>query len=209
MVIIKEMPYQKKYSNVLDSFKRIDKYVPAFIREHLGEQEVIELQKIRQEGMNIIPEDASFEEKYELSYGNLISEFQSIINIVRERLGEDGIERFKRDDVKSLKQDNDSPAMVILGLIRAFSKGLAFSMTAKTFAYKLQWLSPYSVSELSRHRLIFDMPRCKVLDFEGGEDFCLIGCQSIYPMWFAEQFHVDMKAKREGNSCRITVSPLR
>ncbi len=209
MIQIKEMPYSEKYSSVLDTIKREDRFVPQFIQEHLGEKATTEFQKLCKGKSGAIPEDASFEEKYELAYGNWISEAQNIFKFIRGRMSEDGIEKFKRADVKSLKQENDSPAMVILRLIRAFSKGLAFSMTAKKIAYKLQWLSPYSVPELSQRRLVLDIPSCKVLDFEGSEDICLIGCQSIYPIWLAEQFNVDMNSERKGNSCRITISPLR
>ena len=209
MVIIKEMPYSEKYSNVLASIKRMDNFVPAFMQKHLDNKEMTEFQRIWQEGVNIIPNDASFEEKYELAYSNWIAKGRSVHNFIRKRLGEDGIEKFRHDNVEILKRENDSPALVILGLVRAISKGFAFYMTAKKIAYNLQWLSPYSVSELSRYRLVFDVPRCKILDFPDSEEICLTGCQSTYPLWLAEQFNVNMEANRQGNSCTLTVSPLR
>jgi len=209
MVALKEMPYTEKYSSVLDSIKRMEKFVPAFMQKYLDNQDMIEFQRIWQDGINIIPENTSFEEKYELAYSNWITKARSAHKFTYERLGEDGIEKFKRDNVEILKRENNSPAVFILRLIRVISKGLAFSMTAKNVAYKLQWLSPYSVSELSRRRLVFDVPRCKVLDFPDSEEICLIGCQSTYPVWLAEQFNVTMEAKRQGNSCTLTVSPVR
>lgn len=134
---------------------------------------------------------------------------KSNLSFIRKRLGEDGIEQLKRADVEALKRENASPALLLLRLVRIVSPGLAFSMIAKQMAYQLQWLSPYSVSELTRHRLILDIPRCKILDFPDSEDLCLIGCQSIYPMWLAEQFRVEMKASCQGNSCTLTFTPLR
>ena len=67
--------------------------------------------------------------------------------------------------------------------------------------YELQWLTPFSIPELTRDKLVFDIPRCKILDFPDTEDICLVGCQSTYPMWVAEQFKINMKFNRRGNSC--------
>ncbi|MBW2357060.1 MAG: hypothetical protein JRF23_09950 [Deltaproteobacteria bacterium] len=49
-------------------------------------------------------------------------------------------------------------------------------MTNKEFAYQLQWITPFSVPELNADRAVFDIPQCKVLDFEDTEDICQVGC---------------------------------
>ena len=98
--------------------------------------------------------------------------------------------------------------LFLLKLVRSFSPGTAFTMTAKQMGYQLQWLTPLSVSELTRHRAVLDIPRCKILDFPDTEDICVIGCKSTYSMWVAEQFMVEMKFKRKGNSCTGTLTPL-
>ena len=90
-------------------------------------------------------------------------------------MGEEGIKQFVRAEVDALKHENASPALLMLKLVRAISPGLAFTMVAKQTTYKLQWLSPYSVPELTRHRTVFDIPRCKILDFSDSDDLCLIG----------------------------------
>jgi hypothetical protein len=208
MVKVREMPYSEKYALAQKNIKFEDEYVPSFIQRHLGNEAVAELQKICQEGVKPIPEGASDEEKYEIAYGNWISIVRSEYSFIRERLGEDGIEKFNRADVEALKRDNAGSALLILKLVRAISPGTAFSMIAKQIAYQLQWASPFSVSELSRQRLIIDIPRCKVLDYTGTDDICHVGCQRAYPAWFAEQFKVRMEANRQGNSCTITITPL-
>ena len=208
MVEVKEMTYSEKYATVLDNLKLDDMFIPPFIEKHLGDQAVDELRRIWQEGFKPIPEDAPSEEKYELAYENWIWKVKNVFSFIRRELGEDGIEQFKRVDVDALKQKNAGAAMLILRLLRALSPGLAFSMTAKQMAYQLQWLSPYSVSELTRHRLVFDIPRCKILDFPDSEDLCLIGCQSIYPMWLAEQFKAGLKFERQGNSCTAILTRI-
>ncbi|MBN1321220.1 MAG: hypothetical protein JXA87_10320 [Thermoleophilia bacterium] len=133
--------------------------------------------------------------------------FGLVFNSVRERLGEEGLARFIRENVEALKRRNAGIALRFLGLIRAISPGTAFSMTAKKMAYQLQWLSPYSVPELSRSRLVLDLPRCKLLDYADSDDLCLIGCQQVYPMWVAEQFKVNMQFDRQGTSCKMLLAP--
>ena len=208
MIKVNEMPYSEKYANVLDDMKLVDTFIPSFIQKHLGDQAVAELQRMWRQGIKPIPEDASYEEKYEIAYGNWIWHGKSTFSFIRRQLGEDGIEQFGRDQVEALKRKNAGPALFLLKLVRALSAGSAFTMTAKQTVYQLQWLTPFSVSELTRHRAVFNIPRCKVLNFPDSDDICLIGCQSTYPMWFAEQFKVRMKYSRQGNSCTATLTPL-
>jgi hypothetical protein len=207
MIKVKEMPYSEKYAVVLDQTKP-DVLIMPFIRKHLGDQALIELQKIWQKGIKPIPEDASGEEKYEVAYCNFIWRAKSNINFIRIHLGEDGIEQFKLAEVEELKRKNAGLTLFILGLVRAISPGSAFTMTAKQMAYQFQWITPASLIELTHDRAVFDIPRCKVLDFPDSEDICLIGCQSVYPMWVAEQFKVGMKFERRGNSCTSTLTRL-
>jgi hypothetical protein len=82
-------------------------------------------------------------------------------------------------------------------------------MTCKQMAHQFQWLTPFSVPELTRNKAVLDIPRCKILDFPDTDDMCLLGCQSTYPMWVAEQFKVSMKWNRQGNSCTGTLAPLK
>ena len=92
MIKVKEMPYSEKYANVLDDMKLADTFVPYFIQKHLGDQAVAELQRIWRQGIKPIPEDASYEEKYEIAYGNWIWHGKSTFSFIRGQLGEDGIE---------------------------------------------------------------------------------------------------------------------
>ena len=159
-------------------------------------------------GVKPIPEDASFEDKYEIAYSNWIWMGGTDFNFIRKRLGEEGVEQFKRTEVKVLKRKNASPALLFLRLVRALSSGLAFKMIANQMVYQLQWVNTYSVSELTPDRAVLDIPRCKILDFPDSEEICVIGCQSIYPMWVAEQFGVRMAHERQGNSCTCILAPL-
>lgn len=206
MVKIKDMPYSEKYTIMLDNMN--DTFVPSFVQKCLGDQALVELQRIWRDGIEPISQDTSFEEKYEIAYRNWIWMAKSNFNFIRLQLGEDGIEQFKCAEVEALKRKNASPALFLLRLVRAISPGSAFKMIANKMAYQLQWITPFSVSELTRHRGVFKIPRCKILDFPGSEDLCVIGCQSIYPMWVAEQFMVRMAFERQGNSCTCTITPL-
>ena len=208
MVKIKEMPYSEKYAKVIDNIKFDESFIFPFVHKHLGDQAVSELKGIWQKGFKPIPEGASFVEKYEVAYGNWIWLAKNIYPFVRKQMGEDGLKKFERAEVEALIKKNDSPALLLLKCIRLFSPSTAFAMTSKQMGYQFQWITPFSVPELTQHKAVLDIPRCKILDFPDTEDMCHLGCQSTYPMWVAEQFKVSMKWNRQGNSCTGSLAPL-
>ncbi|MFC1905659.1 hypothetical protein ACFLXL_02490 [Chloroflexota bacterium] len=160
---------------VIDNLRYHEISIQTLVGKLFGDQIAAELKMMSQEGIKPVPEVASFEEKYEVAYGNWIWAGKSVYKIIRKHTGEEGIEKFERADVEALKQKNAGPALFLLGFVRLFSPGLAFTMTAGKMAYQLQWLSPYSVSELTKNRAVLNMPRCKILDFPETEDMCLVG----------------------------------
>jgi hypothetical protein len=209
MVKAKEMPFSERYTKVIDNIKFDESFILPFVQKNLGEEAVSELKGIWQKGFKSIPERVPSEEKYEAAYENWIWLAKNIYGFVRKRMGEEGIKKFERTEVEALIKKNASPALLLLNLVRLFSPGTAFVMTAKQMGYQLQWLTPFSIPELNRNKLVLDIPRCKILDFPDTDDICLVGCQSTYPMWVAEQFKVDMKFKRQGNSCTSILAPLK
>ena len=208
MVKIKEMPYGEKYAMVMDNMKFNESFIVPFVQKHLGDQPVSELRGIWQKGFKPVPEGASFEEKYEVAYGNWIWLMKNIYPFVRKQMGEDGLKKLECAEVEALIKKNNSPALFILKIIRAFSPGTAFAMTSKQMGYQSQWLTPFSVPEMNRHRVVIDIPHCKILDFPDTDDMCYVSCQSIYPKYVAEQFKVSMKWNRKGNSCTGILTPL-
>jgi len=206
---VKEMPYEEKYRMVIDNLKYHETTIHPLVGKLFGEQAVVELKRASQEGSKPIPEGVSFEEMYEVAYGNWVWSGKSVYKLIRKKMGDEGMKKFERPNVDALKRKNASPALFLLGLIRVFSPGLAFTMTVEKMAYQLQWLTPLSVSELTKNKAALDIPHCKILDFPETEDFCLVACQRTYPMWVAEQFKVKMEFERQGNSCKCILTPLR
>jgi hypothetical protein len=209
MVKVKEMPYSEKFKRVMDEKKFEDTQTFLFIQKHLGDQAVAELQKIHQEACKPVREDAPFEEKYETAFGNWVSSGGLTFGFIRSRLGEEGIERFIRVNVDNYIKENKGMPVYLLNIIRSFSPGAAFSMFVKNMSYETQWFGPASVSEMSRSRLVTDIPHCKILDYPNCEDVCVIGCQKLFPMIFAEQFKVKMTYNRQGTSCQDIITPLK
>lgn len=204
---IKTMPHGEKYAIVLDRIKSHDVLLSAYIKKHLDEQALFELKKLWQEGAKPIPEDASVEEKYEIAYGNLMWQGKSNLKFIRMRLGDEGIEQYKLEQDEELKRKNASPALIILGLLRAISPGSAFIMTAKKMAYQIQWLIPsMSLVELTPHKAVYNIPKCKVISFPDMEEACNIDCQGAYPMWLAEQLKVGLRFERQGDSCKAILT---
>jgi hypothetical protein len=208
MVKLKQMPDNRKYNYVLKSMVRCHTYIPAFLQKHLGDQAIAELKDIWHEGFRQIPQYASVDVKYEIAYSNWIWLAKSTYSFIRGQLGEDGVRQFERAEVEELKQQNSGVAMVILQLVRELSPTSAFMMLAKQLSYQLQWFTPIDVSEFTPYRLVVHIPRCKILDFTDTDEVCLIGCQSTYSIWLAEQFQTRLQTERHGNSCIKTLVPL-
>ena len=208
MVKVKEMPYSEKYKMAQENIQFCESIFPPFIKEHMGDEAVTEHEKVWKEGIQSIPENASVEDKYETAYANWIWMVKSNFSFISNKMGDDGINKLMRYETDALIRKNAGAATSFLGLIRAIAPGYAFVMTNKEFSYQLQWITPFSVSKLDKDEAVFDMPQCKILDFEDVDDICFIHCQKIYPMWVAEQFKVKMSFDRQGNSCTCTVAHL-
>ncbi len=129
------------------------------------------------------------------------------IRFINERLGDEGQAALFRGEVAELKRRNGGIALFMLALIRTVSPGRACKLVASQLAYELQWLTPFHVSELNQQRLVIDTPICKVLSYPGAAERCLV-CQSVYPQRVAEQFKVNMVPDRQGQSCKLTATPL-
>ena len=204
---IKTMPYGEKYAIVLDKVKSHDLLLSPFIKKHLNEQALAELKKLWQEGFKPVPDNASYEEKYEIAYSNLMWQGKSNLEFIRMHLGEDGIEQYKLAQVEELKRKNASPALIILGVLRAISPGSAFAMTAKKMAYQIQWLLPsMSLIELTPNQAVYNIPQCKVISFPRMEEACTIDCQGAYPIWLAEQLKVKLRFERQGHNCKAILT---
>jgi len=79
--------------------------------------------------------------------------------------------------------------------------------TAKKWAYQLQWLIlSMSLVELTPNKAVYNIPRCKVLDFPDMEKACVVDCQGAFPMWATEQFKVGLKFEPQGNSCTVILT---
>jgi hypothetical protein len=156
-----------------------------------------------------IPDGVSDEARYEVAYHNWIRQWEQAFNLVRAKLGENGVEEFSRADINTLKKENSGPALLLLKVMQTLAPALAFSLTAKQLAYQLQWFTPFTVPELMGNKAAFDIPSCKILDSPEGEVLCRVGCQKIYPLWLAEQFKVKMETDRNDKSCKVTFTPCR
>jgi len=208
MVKIKEMPIKEKYAKVCDAIKQ-DSFTAGYIEKNLDKQAWAEYQEECRKVARPVPEDAADKEKYEIAYGNWISSGGIAFDFIRKRMGEEGLQRYIRADVEEIKRTNAGPALFFLKLVKLVSPGMAFTMMARQMAYKLQWITDYSVPELSHTRVVMEIPHCKVLDYPGGEGSCLIGCQKIYEIWLAEQFRLEMKTRRKGYSCTFSIAPIK
>jgi hypothetical protein len=208
---VKQMPYEEKYSGVLDYMKMLNGFVLPIVKKDLGVQKAAELETIWQNETKLIRDDASSEEKFEIAYGNWMRNWTSAYNFVEANLGEKGIEEFKREgeraNVEMLKRKAGRPALLLLKLMRAVSPSTAFRTLAKQMSYQLQVFTPLTVPELSGNRLVLDAHPCMVADQTNSGAICTVGCQQIYPHALEEPFGVRLALNPQGKNCTITITP--
>jgi hypothetical protein len=208
MVKVKEMTYKKKYAYVLAYIKLNESFILPLVKKHMGNEGVAELISIWQEKLEVIPDNISNKDKFEIAYSNWLWKMSSAVNFIQAHLGDKGFEEYKRVNIEALKKKDSKIKMLILKGINAVSPSLAFSMIERQMVYELQVFSPAEVTELSKERLIFYAQHCKALDYPECINFCTIGCQKIFPQFFAEHLKVKWTIERQGKSCTVTLSPL-
>ena len=207
MVKIKEMPFKEKYEACLGGTKALESFGFSIVKERLGESKLNELKSIWRKQAEPIPQNASYEEKYEIEYRNWLRNWQSAYDLVRNELGESGTEEFIRRAVDYWEKQSPRAALYIMNFIRAIAPQTAFRTFGKQFAYTWQTFMPYSISEFNGRRIVLTASHCKTLDTDGCEDTCTVACQKLIPLWLKEQFKVKMSLDRVGTSCTITFTP--
>lgn len=208
MVEIKEMSDYEKFTAVQDNIIFSISFVADFVRRHLGEDAELELQTLWKQDEEHCPDTASAHQKYEVAYRNWVRMAKVNFDFVKQRMGARGLTMLELEEADALIKKNRVPSLVLYRLMRVFSPGYAFETVSKQLAYQLQWLTPFAVSELSRQKLVLDIPQCKILEYPGTQDICQIGCQKVYPRWLADQFMVNMVFERPDHHCICTITPL-
>jgi hypothetical protein len=207
-IVVQEMPFEEKYENVNDAIDLFRSFVPPFVKRHLGPQAERELRRRWRENTEVVAIDAPADQQYERSYANWVAMARVNFELIRERLGEEGIDKFVEAEAAELKRHNADMNVSLLDLIRIFSRPTAFKMMADKFAYQTLWITPYATTKLTKQIMVFEIPSCKVLDYPETDDVCKIFCQRVYPRWLADQYKADVRFDRRGNSCTCTVRPL-
>ena len=208
MLAIKPMSFEQKYDNVLRSRKVLEAVVLPLVERELGSDGAAELKRLWGEESRPLPTGATTEERYEVAYANWLRNWQTAFSFVAQRAGDAGREKLERAGVEELKRANAGPSLYLLRAMRVLAPGIAFRTFARQMAYTLQFFTPLEVTELTARRTEMAIPHCKVLDAPDCEDFCLVGCQRIYPSWMREQFNVNFAPNRHDHGCTITLTPV-
>ncbi len=208
MVEIKEMPFNKKFDAVIDYHQLLKSFALPLIKKEKGDEKVAELESIWQKESKPIPENGTYEEKYEAAFSNWLQNWQSAYTFASNQIGKDGAEKFERAAIDANERRSAGAALQMYKFIRAISRKTAFQTMIKTMAYQYQVFTPLSLSELSGEGAVMKIPRCKVLDVEGCDDFCTVGCQKAFPVVVKDLFNVKVKFEPKGKSCTATYAPL-
>jgi hypothetical protein len=208
MVELKKMSSNEKFNRLCDTMEMEREFIIPFVSMNLGRHALEDLHAIWSQGVNMIPDNTPYEDRYEIAYGNWVRMAKNSYNFIRERMGDVGIKQFERAHIDALKKKNAGLSMALLKIMRSVSSGTAFTFIARQILYEIQWFTPYSLMELSPDTARIDIENCKILDFPDTNDLCLIGCQRSYPKWVANQLGVMMKYSRQNAGCICTLTPV-
>jgi hypothetical protein len=207
MVDVKEMPSHEKYRAMLDLIDLVRDFAPKFVKNELGQAAADELlEKWAKESLPI-PRELTYETKYDLAHRNFLQNWITALNFVADH------KEASTDDYMKVAIDawvrKESSSSLGLKIFRSISSSeAAFEALATGLAYKLQIFTPYTVTELNKSRMVFEMAPCKMREIRGSDDFCLAACQNIIPSWLSKQFNVGMQHKRNGNNCTVSFQPF-
>jgi hypothetical protein len=81
------MPCKEKYDKAHKNMKAHEAFISFFVQEHFDIQAVAKLKGVWQEYVKPIPEGASFEEKYEVTYGNWVWETKKCLPVHPRAVG--------------------------------------------------------------------------------------------------------------------------
>lgn len=202
------MDARTKYLRATKNAQMGQRFFSMLVEKHLDSGRAKELATLMDEGMMDIPPEASYEEKYEASYENWIHQGRTGYAFIRKHMGTRGMDIFKEEKVRSLTQQNSGVATYVLNMLSRVMPGVTFKAIVKGVAEELQWITPIQIRELTRSYAIMDVPRCKVRQHGGTEDFCSVGCMKVYPEWVLQQYKLSMKFILRGPGCVCYVSTM-
>jgi hypothetical protein len=205
---IKEMPFKERYEGMLTNMRVLEAWTIPLVREHMGEDKVKKLKSLWQKQSELIPENASDEQKWDIAYRNWMRNWISAYEFVNKELGVSGTQEFIRGGVDAWKKETAGMSLHLLNFLRAVSPQTAFRTFGKQVAYTWQSLDDYSISEFTDQRLVLNISHCKGKDVEGCETVCENGCIKLMAMFMSEQFKVNATFKPLESSCTITLTPV-
>jgi hypothetical protein len=204
---IKEMPYQEKFEAILGYTKMVESFAPQLIKKELGEEKVDELDNLWKKETQLIPEDASDKDKYDIAYRNFMLKWVSANNLMGTYHGEDGTKKFMQAAISAWNRRYSLRGLTFK-VVGGIARKTAFRTISKGLAYQLQAFSPFAVTELNEKRMVLSVAPCKILTDQFGASFCSMACQNIIPSWLEKQFNVKMNLTRQGENCSVIFEPF-
>jgi hypothetical protein len=207
MAEYREMPYEEKLAGLLSYMKMVEDFAPHLVKNELGEERLLELQKLWKQGTESIPTEASIKDRYEIVYKNFLLKWVTANKFMDKYQGEFGTAKYMQAAILAWKKKYAREAFA-LKTVGGISRKTAFEILAKRFAYQLQAFSPFKVAELSKNRMVLDVTPCKIIMDQNGNDFCIMACRNIIPSWLETEFNIKMNSTRQGTNCSVIFEPF-
>ena len=151
--------------------------------------------------------EASDEDKYEVAYRNFLIKWVTANNLMRKYEGEAGTSKYMVAAIAGWKKQYSNTSLM-LRIMGAISSKIAFQKLARGLAYSLQVFSPFTVTNLEEKKMTLSVNPCKITGLPMGNDFCVMACQNIIPVWLGAQFKVKMVSHRKGQTASSTLHPM-
>jgi hypothetical protein len=202
----KQMPNQEKLEGIIRLDNLVEDFAPKVVENELGKEKLQELRKTWENQSESISAEASDQEKYEIAYRNFIKKWVTANNLMRRYDGEDGTAKYMVAAIEGWKKQYSNTSLM-LRIMRTISPKTAFHKLAKQLAYSLQVFSPFTVTNLDEKQMTLSVNPCKITELPMGNDFCVMACQNIIPVWLDAQFRVKMVSHRKGTDCTVDFAP--
>lgn len=205
---ITKMSYREKFHKAYQAACSYHDRIPDFVLRRLGKQAMAELSSFWQAGIVPIEEHASDSEKYEAAYHNWQWMAYCNLEFIEEQLGNEGFESYVSGEIEYISHTVSELDLAGARFLDVIAPRLGFRTKAEQLLYEMQWMTPWTLTVISRQGLQAKTSPCKMLETPGMQhQGCEVNCRRIWSGVAAKEFHIRLAFKIQGKGCQISLFP--
>lgn len=203
MNTIRDMPDRDKFQHAFGMVRQYQKHILPFVEEHLGFAAMHELRSVWQAAIIPTRENGSDARNYESAYSNWLWMARCSHDYLADILERDEVAEYKRLLLQLYIRQQDNPDLAIC---RIFNNSTAL---AKTWAYKMQWITPIESMTKNNTQFTCVIKDCKILQTPATERVCRVDCRNVGTYLASKVYHLERTTISVNHGCTITLTPLR